>query len=105
VRYAGKSFDICLQDDSSGSTMQINSTTGDYQFSDCKGLTLDGAGTLTKKGNIISLQHNAGDRRLIAKIDTGLNKAIASLQVFSPAKLFTITDRNITNNTCSGASQ
>jgi hypothetical protein len=96
-------FDICIQDDSSGSILEFNSTTGDYQFSNCLGLTLTGQGSLIQRGSIITLQHYASDRRVLARIDTSVNRGTASIQLFSPSTTFTITDRNTTNNTCACA--
>jgi hypothetical protein len=102
VRILGISatFNICIQDDSTGNLLQINSTTGDYQFTNCSGFTLSGTGSLIKKGSIITLQHYAADRRVLARIDTSVNKGTASIQVFSQGTTFTITDRNTANNTC-----
>ena len=94
------SFDLCLQDDSNGNLLRLESLTGNYQFTNCSGLVLDGVGTLTKKGGSITLQHYAGDRRVLAKIDTSLSKGTASLQLFPQGITFTITDRNTGNNTC-----
>lgn len=93
-------FDLCIQDDSNGNILQINTTTGDYQFTNCAGLTIGGTGTLTKRGGLITLQHNAADRRVMASIDTSTKRATASIQLFSQGRTFSITDRNITNNTC-----
>ena len=93
-------FNLCIQDDGSGNLLQINTTTGEYQFTNCGGLTVGGTGTLTKRGSLITLQHNASDRRVMATIDTTTNKATASLQLLSQGRTFSITDRNITNNTC-----
>ncbi|HST20870.1 MAG TPA: beta-propeller fold lactonase family protein [Blastocatellia bacterium] len=92
-------FDVCIQDDSSGSILKVNSTTGDYKFTNCSGVTLTGKGELIKKGNTITLQHRSSDRNVLAKIDNGVKKATASIQIFSQA-LYTITDRNMANNTC-----
>ena len=94
------SFDFCIQDDSSGDFFQFNTTTGAYQFTVCGGLTVGGNGTLTKRGSQITLQHNSPDRRVIARVDTATNKATASVQLLSGGRTFTITDKNITNNTC-----
>jgi hypothetical protein len=93
-------FDICIQDDSSGSILRINSTTGDYQFTNCLGFMLSGVGGLIKRGGTVTLQHYASDRRVLARIDTGLNKGTASIQLFSTSTTFTITDRNTANNSC-----
>jgi hypothetical protein len=97
---ASPAFDICIQDDSSGSIFKFNSTTGDYQFNNCAGFTLNGLGGLIQRGGIITLQHYSSDRRVLARIDTSVNKATASIQLFSPSTTFTIIDRNTANNTC-----
>lgn len=94
-------FDTCIQDDSSGSILRINTSTGDYQFTNCSGLTIDGKGSLTRKGNILSLQHMTSDRRVTVKLDGGVNKATASIQMLAQGLTLTIMDRNTTNNTCS----
>jgi hypothetical protein len=99
------SFDLCLQDDSNGNFLKINSTTGDYQFTSCSGFTLTGTGSLIKKGSTITLQHNAADRRVLAKIDASVNKATASIQALSQGMTFNIMDRNTANNTCTCAAQ
>jgi len=100
ARY-GSGFDICIQDDSNGSFLLFNSTTGEYVFTNCRGVTLGGTGSLTKKGSLITLQQNGPDRRLLAQIDRSVNRGSASLQVFSPSSTFTIIDRNTLNDTCS----
>ena len=101
ARYDAVSFDICLQDDSSGNLFQFNSTTGDYQFTNCSGLTLGGTGVISSRGSIITLQQNGPDRRVLAKIDGSVYKGTASVQILSLGTTFTITDRNTLNNTCS----
>jgi uncharacterized delta-60 repeat protein len=103
ARYTGDgaSFDVCLQDDSNGNILRFNSTTGDYQFTICSsGLVLGGTGSLIKRGSTITLQHDAADRRVLAKVDGSLNKGTASIQVFSLGRTFTILDRNTSNNAC-----
>ena len=98
--YEFTAFDTCIQDDSSGSILQINTATGEYQFTNCSGFTISGIGSLTKRGSTITLQHTAADRRVMSKIDGGINKATASIQILSQGLSFTLTDRNTTNNTC-----
>ncbi|HKP12925.1 MAG TPA: delta-60 repeat domain-containing protein [Blastocatellia bacterium] len=100
ARYLTSTFNLCLQDESNGNLLQVNTATGEYLFSNCAGLTVGGTGTLTKRGSLIALQHNAADRRVSASIDTATNRATASIQLFSQGRTFSITDRNITNNTC-----
>ena len=93
-------FDLCIQDDSDGSLLQINTTTGDYQFSNCAGLIIGGTGTITRRGSLVTLQHATGDRRVTAYIDQSTSRATASVQSLLQGRTYTITDRNITNNTC-----
>jgi len=101
ARYvAAPPFDLCLQDDSGGDTLRINSTTGEYQFTKCGGFVFSGMGSLVKKGSIVILQHYGPDRRVLATIDYAANKGFASIQVFPQRTTFNITDRNTTNNTC-----
>jgi uncharacterized delta-60 repeat protein len=101
ARYEGSPFDMCLQDDNGGNLLQFNTNTGDYQFTNCSGFTLGGTAVITRKGSMTTLQQNGVDRRLLARIDGGVNKGTASLQVLSQGTTFTITDRNTLNNTCS----
>jgi hypothetical protein len=93
-------FDACLQDDSNGSILRINTVTGNYQFVICGGLTLSGTATITRRGCLITLQVNGPDLRLQASIDTCRNSATASVQVLSQGRTFTIVDRNTANNPC-----
>jgi uncharacterized delta-60 repeat protein len=96
----GASFDLCIQDDSNGNIFKLNSTTADYQFTNCSGFTLGGTGTLIKRESMITLQHTSSDRRVTVTINAGTHRATASLQVFSQGKTFSITDRNTLNNSC-----
>lgn len=102
ARYTGdaQSFDLCLQDDSSGAILKINTTTGEYQFTSCSGLTISGTGRLIKKGSVLTLQHYGTDRRVLATFDGGVNRGSATVRVFSLRRNFTVMDRNTTNNTC-----
>jgi predicted outer membrane repeat protein len=93
-------FDLCVQDESNGNLFQINTATGEYQFTNCGGLTIGGTGTLTKRGNQIALQHNASDRRVMASLDSSTKRATASIQLFAQGRTFSITDRDISNSTC-----
>lgn len=93
-------FDVCLQDESNGGLLQVNSTTGIYQFTNCRGLTIGGVGAITTKGCLITLQVNGPDRRLLARIDTCMKAGTASVQVFSQGGTFNIVDRNTANNSC-----
>jgi len=94
-------FDYCIQDESNGNVLQLSSTTGDYQFSNCSGLTLSGTGIVIVKASTITLQHSASDRRVLAKIDGSSHRATAALQVLPHATTFSLLDRNIADSKCS----
>jgi uncharacterized delta-60 repeat protein len=96
----GLAFDTCIQGDSGGSVLRFNATTGDYQFTNCSGFSVSGTGVLINRGGTITLQHYASDRRVLARIETNLNKGTASIQLFSPSISFTITDRYTVNSPC-----
>lgn len=90
----------CLQDDSSRSILQINTTTGAFQFTSCTGVTFGGSGTVRTKGCVVTLEGNLPTGRVVARVDTCVGKGSAGVQVFSSGGSFTITDRDTTNNTC-----
>ena len=94
------SSDLCIQDDSSGNLLLFNSTTGDYSFTNCAGVSIGGRGMLTKRGGMITLQDFKGDRRVSGKLDTSTNSGSAGIQIYSQGGTLTITDRNTTNDTC-----
>ena len=103
ARYNGDSTsrNLCIQDDANGNLLTLNSVTGDYQFVACSnGLVIGGAGILTKRGDNLTLQDFGGNRRVLARIDGGANRATAAVQVLSLATTFTITDRDTRNNNC-----
>jgi hypothetical protein len=93
-------YNACLQDDSSPTTVIIfNTVTGDYRF--CyNGSVLTGKSTVVKTGNTWTLTHNAADRKVLARVDSNTNSGTASLQNPVGTLKCSITDRNITNNSC-----
>jgi len=94
-------FDLCLQDDSNGNLLKINSATGEYEFVNCRGgLTVAGTGVVIIRGSTVALQHNAADRRVAALVDNGVLRGTASLQLTALGITLTITDRNTSNNGC-----
>jgi hypothetical protein len=103
-------FDVCLQDDTAPARQVLwNTFTGDYIFS-CPGCpsasqtgnatTSSGKGTVTMKGCIITLEHNAPDRRVMGTIDQCTKTGTAIIENRPTKMKFTITDRNTTDNTC-----
>ena len=98
----GSGFDICLQDDSNGNLLQFNPTTGDYKFSNCrKGFTLTGRGTVSVRFCKVELQDVERDRNISVLVNTCTHAGTASVRDSSRNQTFTISDRDITNNTCS----
>ena len=63
------------------------------------GLNLTGTGRPTMKGCIITLSHNAPDRRVFARLDACSKTGDANVQTNSPKAEFKITDKNTTDNT------
>ena len=118
-------FDVNLQDDTDPNRLfHFNSFTGDYMFA-CGGgscrsgsgetnsqppagssappppVTLTGIGKPAMKGCIITLSHNAPDRRVFARLDACTKTGDASVETKSPKANFNITDKNTTDNTTS----
>jgi uncharacterized delta-60 repeat protein len=106
ARYEGWGFDVCLQDESNGNLLQFNSTNGDYEFSGCrKAITLSGKGTVTTDSCKITLQDmgptpKRPDRSVLVQVNRCTHAARATILIFSTESSFSITDSDITNNTC-----
>ncbi|MEN3336122.1 MAG: large repetitive protein [Blastocatellia bacterium] len=96
-----REFDVCLQDDSNPNTsVAFDTQTGDYLFC-AGGAQYSGTGRVTRRGNTTTLQHNAGDRRVQVSLDTSANRATGSFQKLGAGGgLFSLTDRDISNDTC-----
>ena len=121
-------FDCVLQDDTDPNRIfRFNSFTGDYLFA-CGGgscrpdgstggtqtggtstgqpggppplppVNLTGIGKPAMKGCIITLSHNAPDRRVFARLDACTKTGDASVQTNSPKADIKITDKNTTDN-------
>ena len=93
-------FDLCLQDESNGNILRVNSVTGEYQLTNCQGFTIGGIGTISIRGCLVTLQVNGPDRRVLARIDTCMKSGTAYVQFFPTGRTFSVFDRNTTNNTC-----
>jgi 6-phosphogluconolactonase (cycloisomerase 2 family) len=94
-------YDVRLQDDSNpGAVLLFNSFTGDYRLC-CPGVNapITGTGTVKKMACVTTLEHNTADRRLLAKVDPGINKGNATYQSPPGSLKCTITDKDLTNNT------
>lgn len=94
-----QNFDSCMSDDGSGGSLRFNSDNGDYIFC-AGGKTFTGTGSVTKIGKVITLQHNASDRRLAASINTGTRTGSGMIQSPVGKTVGSISDRNTADSTC-----
>jgi photosystem II stability/assembly factor-like uncharacterized protein len=93
------SFDICMQDETNGNLLQINSTSGDYRFTSCrKGIVYTGKGTVTVRGCKTTLMARASGQTLTALVNTC--SRVATAELITQGKTLTITDNDMANNTC-----
>ena len=95
----GTGFDVCIQDDRSGSFLQFDSCTGDYQVVRCGrgGFLFTGKGDTNRTGNLLTLR---GDRIFALVNISPMAQARSGLAVVKSGRVFTINDRDTTNNTC-----
>jgi trimeric autotransporter adhesin len=99
ARSFGFGFDICIQDDRSGSTLQFDSCTGDFQVTKCGrgGFLFTGKGDTTRVGNLVTLRAD----RIFALVNVNpAAQARSGLAVVKVGRVFTINDKDTTNNTC-----
>jgi uncharacterized delta-60 repeat protein len=97
----GSNFDICLRDDVNENLFQFNSTNGNYLFSNCrKGFTLSGRGIVKTRSCKIELQASEPDRNISVVANSCAHTGSATIRVFSSGTAYSISDSDITNNTC-----
>jgi hypothetical protein len=92
-------YDVCIQDDRDGSTLQFDSCTGDFQITKCgrSGFLFTGKGDTSRVGNLLTLRAD----RVFALVNISPTaQARSGLAVVKTGRVFTINDRDTTNNTC-----
>ena len=99
-------FGFCLQDDSNqGNVVFVNAITGDYLFCSSGMAIASGRGTLTVRGCQFGIDHTKGNRKVHIGGDTSANNGngagTAFIQKTSGHMVIQITDKNMSNNTCS----
>jgi hypothetical protein len=88
-----------MQDDSNSNVkLLINSLAGLYRMC-CGGTSVSGRGLISRIGGDLTLQHNATDRRLLARYSMASFAGTASLQLPPGVTLCTIRESNSRNNT------
>jgi hypothetical protein len=96
-------FDVCFTDDGNGDSLQFDSTTGDYRFTQSGpgGLTVTGTGTVNQQGCLLVLEDNQPGQRVIAQFNQCNNKGHAVIQIKSDKKsTFVITDKDTSDSNC-----
>jgi hypothetical protein len=92
---------MCIEDDRSGSIFRFNSANGEYEYINCrKAVIVRGSGAVTTNSCKINLRDSRRDRNISALANSCTREGAASLQVFSQGLSASLSDRNITNNTC-----
>jgi hypothetical protein len=94
-----RGFDVCLQDDRSGTTLQFDSCTGDYQFSKCGAgaFVMTGKGITSLQGNVLTLR----DNNVFALLNVNPGSSLRSgTAIVRAGRIFTLNDRNTNDNTC-----
>ncbi|HVF89710.1 MAG TPA: HYR domain-containing protein, partial [Blastocatellia bacterium] len=91
----------CLQDDSDPTSFVVfDINTGQYAFY-CGGvLKASGTGTVTVQGCIYTINHNPSNRRVMIKVEYMVNRGTAVLLNPPSTTVCTITDKNLSNNSC-----
>jgi hypothetical protein len=95
-----KVFDACLQDNSNAGLVIVwNTVTGEYAFC-VNGQVYTGTGVITRRGCTVSLVHNTSQLRVSASVDFTMNRGNASIQSPPGSMQGSISDSDITNNSC-----
>ncbi|MDQ3012120.1 MAG: DUF4394 domain-containing protein, partial [Acidobacteriota bacterium] len=93
---------FCLQDDRNGDILQVNSCTGDYQFTRCGtgGFTIVGRANITRFGGGLQFR----DSRINATLNTSLfnrrSSGNATIRLTPFGTGFSIEDSGTSDNTC-----
>jgi trimeric autotransporter adhesin len=92
-------FDICLQDDRTGDSLQFDSCTGNFQFTKCGAgaFILTGRGDTQRLGNLVTLRAD----RLFALANVNQGSPRSGIAVLRSGRIFVVNDNDSTNNTCS----
>lgn len=106
------SMDVMIEGENCDRHLGFNSVTGEYYVDNCPtcstlrdqtpvfSLAPIGKGSLTQSGCTLTLEDNTPDRRVMAKVDQCAKSGMATVEMPAKNVKFTITDRNISNNTC-----
>ena len=102
-------LDVCLQDNSNGNLLRINTLTGDYVFTQCSSsFTLTGRGLHNTSGCTFTLSDSPlsltqpGPLNVFATVDLCASSGRATVSVVQRVgiRVFSILDTNILDNSC-----
>ncbi|MEP7270500.1 MAG: S8 family serine peptidase [Acidobacteriota bacterium] len=92
---------FCVQDDTTDDSLLFNFLNGDYLFSRCAdGLTLAGRGDIGRKAGAITLKDGPRVNAEVEKTPAS-TRGSAQIRLNSIGRIFSLTDRNILNSSCS----
>lgn len=90
---------LCLQNDHMTRPALVFAEDGRYAFCGCAPMTVTGVGTVSRRGNLITLEHDGPDW-VRATVDTQAHTASATLQAPVRVGECAVEDSNITNSRC-----
>jgi hypothetical protein len=94
-----KVFNVAVKDRANpNAVLAWNSSTGEYIFC-CNGSTFTGVGKVKTQGCTYTLDHSAGDRRVLGSVNMTNFTGSGSLQTPPGTTRCTISDNDVRNNT------
>jgi|GEM_PF-1643652 len=103
VLVCGQPFNFCVQDDSTGDYVQVNTVTGVFVTKQCSsGFTAQGVGTVSTNGSNITVTQKGPTNFSSITVNTSTHTGFATIRVQSGLKVvaYNINDSNTNNNTC-----
>jgi subtilisin-like proprotein convertase family protein len=99
-------FNFAIADGTNPTAQLLVDASGNYVFC-CGSTTICGTGKVTRKGNVLTIEHNTSTFRVLIKIDISSGRADATLKTPPGQVLCQIIDRAMNDTaigTCSAAS-
>jgi hypothetical protein len=103
ISVCGEDFNFCIQDDKTKDFIRINTVTGHYISQQCStGFMVEGFGTVTTNGCLVTVQENTTNRFNSVTVNTCTLTANGQIRTRNGLSIvaYNIVDSNTTNNTC-----
>ncbi|HKQ80061.1 MAG TPA: hypothetical protein VJ810_40590 [Blastocatellia bacterium] len=98
---SGPPFNVCLQDDFGGDTLQFNTFTGNYKYTRCSdGLMLSGKGKISRIGCEVRLEDDSRVSASIGECTVSIPQGNATIRITPLGPTCSIKDSNRFNNSC-----